>query len=162
MPLRRPGWSWGQRSLGIAAAVLAVVALSLSTLLVQSNSARTRVDATQAAVTRVLTAGDATVKHASIGGGTKVTVVVSPSQRTSVFLGDGLPAAPSGHTYELWYISAGGAVPAGTFEPDSAGHVTKVLSGTVGGASTIGVTVEPAGGSQQPTTKPMVALQFTA
>lgn len=161
VPLRRPGWTWGQRSLAIAAAVLAVVAVSLSTLLVQSNSARTRVDATQAAVTRVLTASDATVKHTSLGGGTKVTIVVSPSQRTSVFLGDGLPAAPSGHTYELWYLGASGAVPAGTFHPDSSGHVAKVLTGSVGGASTIGVTVEPAGGSQQPTTKPMVALQFS-
>ena len=68
VPMRRPGWSWSQRSLGIAAAVLAVLALSLSTLLVQSNSARTRIDATQAAVTRVLTAGDAVVTSGTMGG----------------------------------------------------------------------------------------------
>ena len=75
-----------------------------------------------------------------------MTVVVSPSKGQSVLLGAGMPAAPSGRTYELWYIGAAGAVPAGTFDPDSSGHVTKVLSGSVGDASTIGVTVEPAGG----------------
>jgi anti-sigma-K factor RskA len=162
VPLRRPGWGWAQRSLAAAAAILAVVAVGLSTLLVQANSDRNRLDAAQLAVTRVLTAGDAHSLSGSLAGGGKATVVVSDSQGTSVFLGTGLPAVPSGHTYELWYMGAGGAVPAGTFRPDAHGHVAAVLTGTIGRAAAIGVTVEPAGGSAAPTTPPVLALKLGA
>jgi anti-sigma-K factor RskA len=161
VPMRRPGWSWAQRSLAAAAAFLAVVAIGLSALLAQSNSSRNQLDATQATVTRVLTAADARTLTGSLADGGRATVVVSPSQGESVFLGTDLPAAPSGHTYELWYMGAAGAVPAGTFDPDSSGHATEVLSGAIGSASAIGVTVEPAGGSAKPTTTPVLALKLT-
>jgi anti-sigma-K factor RskA len=160
----RPGWSWAQRSLAVAAAFLAVVAIGLSALLVQADNARNQVDATQRAVTRVLTAADARSLTGSLTAGGKATIVVSPSQGTSVFLGTGLPEAPAGHTYELWYMggATGSAVPAGTFDPDATGHVAAVLTGPIGSASAIGVTVEPAGGSAAPTTKPVLALRLPA
>jgi anti-sigma-K factor RskA len=164
VPIRRPGWSWAQRPLAVAAAFLAVVAVGLAVLLVQADNARNQVDATQRAVTRVLTAVDARSLSGSLTAGGKATIVVSPSQGTSVFLGTGLPAAPAGHTYELWYMGGanGSAVPAGTFDPDATGHVAAVLTGTIGHASAIGVTVEPAGGSAAPTTKPVLALRLPA
>jgi anti-sigma-K factor RskA len=161
VPLRRPGWNRGQRALAAAAAFLAVVAIGLSALLAQSNSERTDLSATQAAITAVLTAPDARTLAGSIAGGGRGTVVVSPSQGTSVFVGAGLPAAPAGHTYELWYMGAGGtAAPAGTFEPGANGQVTAVLSGTIGQASAVGMTVEPAGGSAKPTTTPIMAVRL--
>jgi anti-sigma-K factor RskA len=163
VPIKRPGWSWAQRAVGIAAAVLAVVALGLSTLLVQANHQRSQLDAARQAVAQVLTASDARYLSGSVGNGGHATIVVSPHQGTSVFLGTGLPAAPAGHTYQLWYMGAGGsAVSAGTFNPDANGHVAEVLGGTIGSASAVGVTVEPAGGSKTPTTKPVFALAFTA
>lgn len=161
VPMRRPGWGLAQRSLGVAAAILAVLAIGLTTLLVQASSARNQVDATQQAITRVLTAPDARALTGTLTGGGKASIVVSPSQGTTVFLGSGLRAAPAGHTYELWYMGVAGAVPAGTFEPDSNGQVARVLTGDVGGASAVGVTVEPAGGSKQPTTTPVLALRLT-
>jgi anti-sigma-K factor RskA len=162
--LRRPGWSWAQRSVAIAAAVLTFVAVGLATLLVQADHARSQLDATQQAVSRVLTAADAHSISGSIAGAGKATIVVSASEGTSVLLGTGLPPAPAGHTYELWYL--GGAhtspVPAGTFNPDPSGHATAVLTGTIAGAAGIAVTVEPAGGSPAPTTKPVLAVQLPA
>jgi anti-sigma-K factor RskA len=161
--MRRPGWSWAQRSLAAAAALLAVVAIGLSTLLAQANSTRSQLDATQQAMTRVLTAADAHSLSGTLTDGGRATIVVSASQGTSVFLGTGLTAAPSGHTYELWYMGAGGtAVPAGTFDPDATGHAAEVLNGSIGSAAAIGVTVEPAGGSPKPTTSPVLALKLTA
>jgi len=160
----RPGWSWAQRSLAIAATVLTFVVVGLATLLVQANQARSQLDATQQAVSRVLTAADAHSISGSLGGQGKATIVVSASAGTSVLLGTGLPPAPAGHTYELWYL--GGAhtspVPAGTFNPDPSGHATAVLTGTAAGAAGIAVTVEPAGGSPAPTTKPVLAVQLPA
>jgi len=157
--LRRPGWGWAQRSLAVAAAVLVVVVVGLSALLAQSNSTRSSVDAQQAAVTRVLTAPDAQTVGGAIPGGGRGAVVVSASEGTAVFVGSHLAAPPSGHTYELWYVTgSGAAIPAGTFEPAASGRVTTVLDGTVGDATKVAMTVEPAGGSKQPTTAPIMAV----
>ncbi len=159
VPMRRPGWGWAQRSLAVAAALLAVVAVGLSALLAQSNSTRSSVDAQQAAITRVLTAPDAKTIGGAIPGGGRGAVVVSAREGTAVFVGSHLAAPPSGHTYELWYVTgSGAAIPAGTFQPAADGRVTAVLDGSVGDAAKVAMTVEPAGGSKQPTTTPLMAV----
>lgn len=159
--IRRPGWSWGQKALASAAAVLAVVSIGLSALLAQSSSTRQQLDAQQQTITRVLTASDAHTLAGPVEGGGRGAVVVSPSLGTTVFVASQLPAAPSGHTYELWYLGAdGNAVPAGTFVPGADGHATTVLTGAPGQAAAVGMTVEPAGGSPQPTTAPILAVKL--
>ena len=161
IPMRRPGWSWGQKALASAAAVLAVVSIGLSALLAQSSSTRQQLDAQQQTITRVLTASDARTLAGPVEGGGRGAVVVSPSLGTTVFVASQLPAAPSGHTYELWYLgSDGNAVPAGTFVPGADGHATTVLTGAPGQAAAVGMTVEPAGGSPQPTTAPILAVKL--
>ena len=68
----------------------------------------------------------------------------------------GLGSAPSGKTYEAWVIPANGAAPrpAGLFR---GGRRTTVhLSATVPQHAVVAVTVEPAGGSTKPTTKPIL------
>jgi anti-sigma-K factor RskA len=65
----------------------------------------------------------------------------------------GLAAAPSGKTYEAWIIPAGGAPrPAGLFHGGK--DTTVGLHGTVPNKAAVAVTVEPAGGSKQPTSTP--------
>ena len=161
VPMRRPGWSWGQKALAAAAAVLAVVSIGLSALLAQSSATRQQLDAQQQTITRVLTASDARTLAGPVAGGGRGAVVVSPSLGTTVFVASQLPAAPSGHTYELWYLGAdGSAVPAGTFVPGADGHAATVLTGAPGQAAAVGMTVEPAGGSPQPTTTPILAVQL--
>ena len=161
VPMRRPGWSWGQKALASAAAVLAVVSIGLSALLAQSSSTRQQLDAQQQTITRVLTASDARTLAGPVEGGGRGAVVVSPSLGTTVFVASQLPAAPTGHTYELWYLGAdGNAVPAGTFVPGADGHATTVLTGAPGQAAAVGMTVEPAGGSPQPTTAPILAVKL--
>jgi anti-sigma-K factor RskA len=70
----------------------------------------------------------------------------------------GLAALPSGKVYQAWVIQPGGKpVPEPTFVPDAGGRATiSVPSGQPKG-TLIAFTVEPAGGSQAPTTKPFAA-----
>ena len=83
----------------------------------------------------------------------------SKSVGKSVFLSANLSTPPSGKTYQLWYMdSAGNARSAGFVQPGAHNAAAQVLNGSIGDATLVGVTVEPTGGSPQPTTKPVLAL----
>jgi anti-sigma-K factor RskA len=58
-------------------------------------------------------------------------------------------------TYEAWVISGGKATPAGLFQGHDGTSIVKVAKPVAPG-SVVAVTVEPSGGSPQPTTKPLV------
>lgn len=73
-----------------------------------------------------------------------------------------LKPVPSGREYQLWFIKDGKPVPSVTFKPDAGGRARiEKIPVPAGGLSAAAVTVEPSGGSQQPTTKPILvgALQ---
>ena len=75
----------------------------------------------------------------------------------------GLPPAPAGKTYQLWAIRKGKPpMSMGTFDPDPSGRTTKMLAVTqeinAGGfIDDCALTVEPAGGSGQPTEAPRLS-----
>jgi anti-sigma-K factor RskA len=105
----------------------------------------------------LLAAPDARIlSHASTHGGT-ATLVVSIRQRQLVVTTAGLPALPSGKVYQLWMI---GKIiyPAGFLPRSVAGRTTPVRATRVIAGDTFGVTVEPAGGTKQPTTTPIIAI----
>jgi anti-sigma-K factor RskA len=94
-----------------------------------------------------------------IDGGGTATLVWSHRMKRSALIVDGLGMLPAGSTYELWYIdSAGAATPAGMFDMDADGGHSVVLSGDMDAGDTVGVTVEPAGGSDAPTTDPVIMV----
>jgi anti-sigma-K factor RskA len=65
-----------------------------------------------------------------------------------------LPAAPAGKTYEAWVIPKGKSpAPAGLFGGGAPATFVP-LKRTVARGSQVAVTVEPSGGSNQPTSKP--------
>ena len=69
-----------------------------------------------------------------------------------------LDSAPAGKTYEAWVIRGKRApVPAGLFR--GGGPTFVPIRGKVRKGSVVAVTVEPAGGSSAPTTKPFVVSQ---
>jgi anti-sigma-K factor RskA len=80
-------------------------------------------------------------------------LVVTQAQEAAIVM-RALPAAPSGKTYEAWVIRGGTAVPAGLFH----GGMTAVLrlQRPVPHGSTVGVTIERAGGASQPTSAPII------
>lgn len=85
------------------------------------------------------------------------TASVVAARGDAVFAARDLPAPPQDRTYQLWVIDGGTA--------RSAGLMTTVRGATqawvpgVAAGSTLAVTVEPEGGSKQPTTVPLVTLQ---
>jgi anti-sigma-K factor RskA len=110
------------------------------------------------ALAAISSASDVQRAAASVSTGGSVTLVWSYTQGKSALIGHGMKSLPSGKTYELWYITAAGkATDAGLFESDGK-SVLQVLTGRMVKGDTVGVTVEPAGGSKQPTTKPIVAI----
>lgn len=64
-----------------------------------------------------------------------------------------LKQVPQGRAYQLWFIQDGKPVPSVTFKPESDGHarVEKVPVPSGGEISAAAITVEPEGGSPQPT-----------
>lgn len=108
---------------------------------------------------QVINASDAVRHEATLPGGGTATVVNSAHLGRAVLLASGLADPPSGKTYELWLQTADGTMhPAGLM--DSGGTRTVVLDGDSAKAAGAGITIEPAGGSEQPTTKPIALFSF--
>jgi len=81
--------------------------------------------------------------------------------RGVVFIGANLPHLDAGKIFELWVLPVNGKpVPAGIFQGQPDATAVFVRPGPVVNASAIAVTVEPEGGSDQPTTTPFVVTRL--
>lgn len=78
-------------------------------------------------------------------------VVYSPSQNAFVLVGDGIPTLVDAETYQLWFVDDSGIQSVGLFRPDADGHVEQVFADLDPTDFVVGVTVEPAAGSEAPT-----------
>lgn len=79
--------------------------------------------------------------------------------RGVLLIASNLPALAPGRTYQMWVIPKGGAPrPAGLFQADARGGAVHILQGAVdvAGTGAMAISVEPAGGSAQPTTTPII------
>jgi anti-sigma-K factor RskA len=75
---------------------------------------------------------------------------------------DGMGAAPAGHVYQVWVLHDGASepVPGALFDVDREGHGTTALS-DVDDVTTVMVSVEPDGGSEQPTSDPVLEASLS-
>lgn len=90
---------------------------------------------------------------------TRGRVFASPGKGV-VFIASGLPAIEAHRTFELWVIPAAGKpIPAGTFQGE-AGAAVYVSNAPAAGAAAVAVTVEPEGGSPQPTSAPFIVAKL--
>jgi hypothetical protein len=89
-------------------------------------------------------------------GGQVVHVAFRPGDTHGFILGANLSSPPGSKVYELWFQPAAGAPmePAGTFVPRGGSVVAPVTLGRSFVA--LAVSVEPAGGSSQPTSPPIL------
>jgi anti-sigma-K factor RskA len=64
-----------------------------------------------------------------------------------------LPRAPEGKVYQLWFVTAEAKISAGLIRPDRAGHgfATLQFPPDIGALAAAAITLEPDGGSEQPT-----------
>src|SRR6266516_2684241 len=88
-------------------------------------------------------------------GGEHLAVAVRPGQSAAWIVGSGLPTPSGDRVYELWFQPEPSAKmqPAGIFTPTDGRVVAPV---TVGSSFVVlAVSIEPVGGSRQPTTQPV-------
>ena len=139
-------------SLGSIAAVILFAALIVSVVVLwQQNRALKQ----QSQFYQLLTAP-----------GTRITTLAGTAQATgasaklaydqngrAILLADGLPRAPEGKEYQLWFIVGNKPLPGKTFAPDNQGHgVSQDQVPEVARAAAIfAITLEPAGGVHAPT-----------
>lgn len=153
-PARRRTPRW----LAAAAAVLALLAGAATFRAVQLDRELQSVVAAGDDVTRVLTAPDAATASARASTGGRAAVVSSSSLGEAVLVTEGLPPAPAGSTYQIWYLHGAGAPTSAGFVPPGQRSAV-ALQGDLTGATGVGVTVEPSGGSAAPTTTPILAVE---
>ncbi|CAM5736820.1 anti-sigma factor [Streptomyces microflavus] len=108
---------------------------------------------------QVLSAPDAKTTSGELTGGARGTVVVSQGQNRAVFLASGMERPPSGKVYQLWFNDEGTMRSAGLMNP-AASDDAVLLDGPVDRATGMGITVEPAGGSAEPTSDPVALMDF--
>ena len=101
-------------------------------------------------IAAVVEAADATTRGLS-GEIDSLSVTFSRSEQALVVEGDGVPALESTATYQLWLVGDDGATSVGIFRPGDDGVVEVRFDGVDPTDFVLGVTEEPAGGSESPT-----------
>lgn len=108
---------------------------------------------------RLLTAPDThRVELMGDDGSMKAMVMFAPSHSEALVVTSNLPSLDEGHTYQLWQIGHDGQpVSAGMFETNSNGIMAMIFEPVIAwdSVSAVGISVEPAGGSETPTTTPL-------
>ena len=181
-PLRQPQTPAARRSLPprspvwpaylVAAACVAITILSsawnigLMGQLKQSQNDIARLQQRSTALARNLAEQRATVsdlfsadsKHYTYGD----SDVIARGPRLYVTMRN-LPEPPHGKVYQAWTLAKGAkkVAPSSTFVPDAHGVAVIPLPADARTVAAVAVSVEPDGGSKQPTTKPIVIIPLS-
>ena len=158
---RRSASRWAGWAL---AAVLAGVVAGLSVHAASQDRQITSISAQASAIQQLLSAPDAATVHASVSTGGQGVVVYSRSRGEAAVVLSDLPTLPSGRTYQLWLMDSGGAATARSIGLVGASGTngSPVLADALDSATTVGLTIEPAGGSAKPTTSPIMVVSIGA
>jgi len=138
----------------VAAATVAVLAIGGFTVWKQIDK-----DPSRAIADQVLAAPDATRYGQRLAGGATATVVRSNALQKAVIVTSGMSQPPSGKVFQLWLQDATGHMTSAGLMPGGGDQVV-VLSGDASHSKGAGITVEPEGGSDQPTSDPVAFIAF--
>jgi anti-sigma-K factor RskA len=80
-------------------------------------------------------------------------LIADPKEQSAVLVITGLPKLEANKTYQVWLISGGGPVSAGLLTVDENGQGVVVVTSddSIGSFNSLGISIEPEGGSRQPT-----------
>lgn len=153
-----PGGRTRFRPRVLVAAASAVIALGAGAAVVQPwNDDTSQTQPT--AADQIRAASDAETFTETFEGGATTTVIRSRSLNQAVLVTQDMPEAPKDSVYELWLIHDDGMVPAGLIP---GGDREIVLEGDPADANGFGITIEPDGGSDEPTLPPFAQIDFTS
>ena len=160
LPSARPAGGATRRRFRLAAlaAAAAVVAAVGTGVVVTQPWSDDSSQVQLSAVDQVLQADDAE-RYTQAIDGSEATMVRSPSLNKAVLVTKNMAPPPEGKVYELWLDHEGvGMVPAGLMA--QGGEQMILLEGDPATATGAGITVEPAGGSEEPTLPPVTLFAF--
>ena len=145
------------RSIALGAAALLVIGLFSWNMLLQGEmrDLQSRVQGMQASEgdgRMVALEGSGPARQAS------AEVMILEDHR-AVLMAEDMPPVPEDKTFQIWVIEKDVPRPSGVFEVRE-DQVAVVVENRVEGADAIAVTVEPEGGSPQPTTEPMLVARL--
>jgi anti-sigma-K factor RskA len=139
---------WSTRMAGaVAAAVIAVTGVG-----VVVNEVRSPTEQTQS-VAGVFDAPDAHIDNVTTANGGRLRVATSASYGQMAVATQGLPRLRD-RSYQMWAIRNGRPTSVGVIEDLSKGKVMPMPAA----GTTVAITIEPDGGSTQPTTQPIIAV----
>jgi anti-sigma-K factor RskA len=85
--------------------------------------------------------------------------VLSINKNQAILVAKDMPFVPEDQTCEIWVISNDVPKPSGLFQPDP-NMTAAPITNSITNADVIAVTVEPAGGSEQPTSDPVLLAKL--
>ena len=162
-PLRRerlsrqwpwPGWISPRPAAVMAILILAIVSLATWNVILwdqgnqqdQKLGEQDRILSAIASGARIsLLAGTEAAPQAS------ATLIQEPGVGSAFLLVSGLPTLPEGQEYQVWKITGQGPASAGIFSSTDSVEQLVILPADFFGADAVGVSIEPQGGSPQPT-----------
>ena len=161
-PATAGSWLWHRRWLPQATTALAAAFLAAAVAMgALAIGAQHRIDADQArghAIAAVLGAPDVTMLTARVRTGGTATVLESRRQHALVFTAARLRPLPAAEQYELWLMGPEGIRPAGMLPRPRAGMTGPLLVSGMAAGDRVGLTVEPASGSPQPSSRPILMI----
>jgi len=143
---------------GVVATASIVVAVLFGFAQAHTQDELNQVKAENQAISLLLSAPRAKLLTHVLTHGGVATVVLAADRHELAVVTTGLPALPAGQVYQLWLIGKPKIVSAGLLPAARNGQTSAVLATGVVKGDTLGLTVEPTGGSAQPTTTPILAL----
>jgi anti-sigma-K factor RskA len=148
-----PPHRWGARLLLVAAAVVVIVAGAIGISQIGGDEPNEQQSLLAEGVVRVFQAEDAHTATMETKNGGKISVATSPELGEMAVDTDELPPLDEEHVYQLWAIQEGAAASVGILEPEKGAAMEMPEADTE-----VAITVEPLGGSTQPTTEPIMQV----
>ncbi len=138
------------RVLSLAVAAAMVVALSLGAWAFNVTQQRDAQIAAASAETALLNAPDVKTYPVALTNGGQATFVASKSVNKAFVTSGNLPPLGSDQTYQIWTLRSGAPTRDNTLAGGNAAK--RWFSGDIASADQLAISIEPAGGSDRPTT----------
>jgi anti-sigma-K factor RskA len=142
----------------IAVTVMAAAIVALAVLQIGTRHQLDQAQTKNQTIASVLAASDAQIELSSSTVGGTMTAVVSKRDREAVVTASGMPTPSGARVYQLWVMRGTTARSVGLLPGSSTGATSPVLAADVQPGDQLAVTIEPAGGTRQPTTNPIVEI----
>ncbi|RVW04471.1 anti-sigma factor [Rhodococcus spongiicola] len=131
------------------ASAAAAAALLVGGIVIGSEFTQT--PPTMPVAAQILDAPDMQSSSAEIPGGGTATAMYSREANAAMLVMNGVTPPRPDTVYQMWLVRGDQQTPAGTMSPGQVAPTTTAVLENIDGATQLGFTVEPSGGSTQPT-----------